>query len=191
MVEVRGITLPVISIKVNPQGDIEEIKEALEKRLRGNLFKGGYFIIENREEIPPDKLKEIEEFISSLELRSINKFSSEKRKRKEHSRLLIVDRSLRSGQRIEHSGDILILGDVNRDAEVVAVGNIIVMGTLRGIAIAGALGDESAVVVALKMEPQQIRIGRKIAILDDSERISPGYPEIAKIEDGQIILDKI
>ncbi|MFN3976889.1 MAG: septum site-determining protein MinC, partial [Aquificaceae bacterium] len=106
-------------------------------------------------------------------------------------RLLIVQKHLRSGQKVEHNGDVLVLGDVNKDAQVIATGNIIVMGKLRGIAIAGALGDEKAVVVALEMEPQQIRIGRKVAIMDEEERKSPGYPEIAKIEDGNIILERV
>ncbi|RME13103.1 MAG: septum site-determining protein MinC, partial [Aquificota bacterium] len=67
----------------------------------------------------------------------------------------------------------------------------IVMGRLRGIAIAGALGDERAVVVALEMEPQQVRIGKKVAIMDEEERKSPGYPEVAKIEEGNIILERV
>jgi septum site-determining protein MinC len=74
---------------------------------------------------------------------------------------------------------------------VVATGNIVVMGRLRGIAIAGALGDESAVVVALEMEPQQVRIGRKVAILEDGDRKSPGYPEVARVEEDSIILERV
>ena len=84
-----------------------------------------------------------------------------------------------------------MLGDVNKDAQVIATGNIIVMGKLRGIAMAGALGDEKAAGVALEMEPQQIRIGKKVAIMNEEERKSPGYPEVAKIEDGSIILERV
>jgi len=47
------------------------------------------------------------------------------------------------------------------------------------------------VVVALRMEPQQIRIGRKIAISNEEERKSPGYPEIARVENGVIILERV
>ncbi len=195
MVEIRGITLPVISVRIRGEENIESIKEELRERIKGKLFEGGYFLIENAEELPQDWVREIEEFLKNLNLESIHRIAPSKRKGEEAKakpeRLLIVDRSLRSGQKVEHGGDILVLGDVNKDAEVVAVGNIIVMGALRGIAIAGALGDESAVVVALKMEPQQIRIGRKIAISEESERVSPGYPEVAKVEDGMIVLDKV
>jgi len=191
VVEIRGITLPVIAIRIKEETDLESIKEKIRSRVRGKLFEGGYFILENAEDLPPDMVAQIEEFLKDLRLGNIRQIGSGKKEAPRSDRLLVVDRSLRSGQKVEHNGDVLILGDVNKDAEVVAVGNIIIMGTLRGIAIAGALGDESAVVVALKMEPQQIRIGKKIAISEESERVSPGYPEVARVEDGMIVLEKV
>jgi Septum formation inhibitor len=106
------------------------------------------------------------------------------------SRLLIVNKNLRSGQTVEHSGDVLILGDVNEGAEVVAAGNIVVMGTLRGYAHAGAIGDDSSVVVAKKMIPQQLRIGHHIAIRGEDEE-EPQEAEIAKVIDNKIILEPI
>ncbi|EDP75267.1 septum site-determining protein MinC [Hydrogenivirga sp. 128-5-R1-1] len=191
MVEIKGITLPVIAVKVKKCEDIESLKEEIRAKVKGKLFQGSYFILENTEELPEDWVPEIENFLKELSLESINRISERRKEDTKGDRLLVVDRSLRSGQKVEHNGDVLVLGDVNKDAEVLAVGNIIIMGALRGIAIAGALGDEGAVVVALKMEPQQIRIGKKIAISDDSERVSPGYPEVARVEDGMIVLEKV
>ncbi len=191
MVEIKGITLPVIAVKVKKCEDIESLKEEIRAKVKGKLFQGSYFILENTEELPEDWVPEIENFLKELNLESINRISERRKEDTKGDRLLVVDRSLRSGQKVEHNGDVLVLGDVNKDAEVLAVGNIIIMGALRGIAIAGALGDEGAVVVALKMEPQQIRIGKKIAISDDSERVSPGYPEVARVEDGMIVLEKV
>jgi septum site-determining protein MinC len=191
VIEIRGVTLPVISIRIKEKVSLSALKEALAAKVKGNLFKGSYFIIENPEKVPKSWIKEIEKSLRAESLSSINGAAVHEEGDKDFERLLIVHRHLRSGQKIEHGGDVLILGDVNRDAEVVAVGNIIVMGTLRGIAIAGALGDESAVVVAQKMEPQQIRIGKRIAITQEDERKSPGYPEVAKVEDGMIVLERI
>ena len=191
MIEIRGITLPVISIKIKEKKTLKELRASLSEQIRGKLFEGSYFIIENPEKIPKTWVREIEKILSSQSLESIKKIGTERKKAGEKGRLLIVHRHLRSGQRVEHGGDVLLLGDVNRDAEIIAVGNIIVMGALRGIAIAGALGDENAVVVAQKMEPQQIRIGRKIAITEDQDRRSPGYPEVAKVEGDMIVLERI
>ena len=192
MVEIKGVTLPVLSISVKEGADIKAVKEHLKERIKGKLFRGSYFIIENADSLPAEVISELEKLLKSMEIESINRMSPAKEEKPQNcERLMVVDRSLRSGQKVEHGGDILVLGDVNKDAEVVAVGNIIVMGTLRGIAIAGALGDESAVVVAERMEPQQIRIGKKIAISEESERVSPGYPEVARVEDGMIVLERV
>lgn len=66
--------------------------------------------------------------------------------------------SLRSGQRIEEDGSIVILGDVNSGAEVIASDNIIVLGTLRGLAHAGAKGNRQAIIGAGRLDAAQIRI---------------------------------
>ncbi|MCR5145921.1 MAG: septum site-determining protein MinC [Clostridia bacterium] len=66
--------------------------------------------------------------------------------------------SLRSGQKIEFNGSIVVLGDVNRGAEVIAGENIVVLGTLRGLAHAGAKGNKEAIICAGAIDVSQIRI---------------------------------
>lgn len=66
--------------------------------------------------------------------------------------------SLRSGQRIESEGSIVVLGDVNSGAEVIASENIVVLGALRGLAHAGAKGNEKAIISAGKLDSVQVRI---------------------------------
>ena len=102
----------------------------------------------------------------------------------------IVNKTLRSGQKIEHDGDVLIIGDVNPDSYVVASGNIIVLGTLRGVVHAGASGDESAVVMALKLMPQQLRIASFFTRAPDVIE-APEYPERAFVRNNQIFIEKI
>jgi septum site-determining protein MinC len=102
---------------------------------------------------------------------------------------LVVRRTLRSGQAIHHAGHVVLLGDVNPGAEVVAGGDIIIWGKLRGIVHAGAMGDEEAVVCALQLAPSQIRIGSLIARPPDRGR-PPKVPEIANVQDGQIIVER-
>ncbi len=74
--------------------------------------------------------------------------------------------SLRSGQRIEFEGSIVIIGDVNAGAEVVAGENIIVLGTLRGLAHAGAKGNKDAVIEASDIDAVQIRIANIVKELE-------------------------
>jgi septum site-determining protein MinC len=67
--------------------------------------------------------------------------------------------SLRSGQRIEFEGSVVIIGDVNDGAEIIAEDNIVVLGALRGMAHAGAKGNEQAIITARIIDSLQIRIG--------------------------------
>lgn len=98
-----------------------------------------------------------------------------------------VRQTIRSGQSLRHFGTVVICGDVNPGAEVIATGDIIVFGTLRGVAHAGAMGDEGSQIVAINLRPTQIRIAGFIARSPDSA--SPPlskYPEVARIQDNEI-----
>ena len=77
--------------------------------------------------------------------------------------------SIRSGQRIEEDGSIVILGDVNSGAEVIASDNIVVLGTLRGLAHAGAKGNKQAIISAGRLDTVQIRIANVIKEIDRDE----------------------
>lgn len=102
---------------------------------------------------------------------------------------IVVRRTLRSGQALQHAGHITLIGDLNPGAEIVAGGDIIVFGRLRGIAHAGAMGDEQAIICALELAPSQIRIGSHIARSPDRGR-PPKMPEIASVQDGRIIVER-
>ena len=70
----------------------------------------------------------------------------------------VVSGSLRSGNRIEYEGSVILLGDINAGAEVIAEENIIVFGTIRGLAHAGANGNRKAIIVANEIAAPQLRI---------------------------------
>lgn len=85
--------------------------------------------------------------------------------------------TLRGGQSLANVGHVVIVGDVNPGAELVAGGDIVVFGALRGVAHAGAQGDRSARVYALVLEPTQLRIATTIAA--GTERTGAPVPEEA------------
>jgi septum site-determining protein MinC len=95
-----------------------------------------------------------------------------------------VNKTLRSGMRIEFAGHVIIFGDVNSGAEVVAGGSVIVWGRLRGVVHAGAQGNRSAVVCALELFPTQLRIAGEIAVAP--ERHGKAQPETVRIKNGQL-----
>lgn len=104
------------------------------------------------------------------------------------SNALYLPNTVRSGQRIDHPGTVIVGGDVNAGAEVIAESDILVFGTLRGLAHAGSRGNEKARIFAGNMRPQQIRIAGKIARSPEDASSAPGVrnPEIARIENGEI-----
>lgn len=99
---------------------------------------------------------------------------------------IVVRRTLRSGQTLRHPGDVVVIGDVNPGAEVVAGGDIVVWGRVRGLVHAGALGSEKAVICALDLAPTQLRIGSRIA-RSPEDRPDQLVPEKASVRDGQIV----
>lgn len=77
--------------------------------------------------------------------------------------------SLRSGQKVEFEGSIIILGDLNGGAEAIAGENIVVLGALRGLAHAGAKGNKKAIIAAGKIECPQIRIANIVKEIEKEE----------------------
>ena len=106
--------------------------------------------------------------------------------------------TLRSGQVLETESSVVILGDVNPGGKVVACGNVIVLGSLKGNIFAGASGNENAFVVALDMDPMQIKIADIIARSSDSSPVrkklklkakQPVQPKIAYVYEGNIYVE--
>ncbi len=99
--------------------------------------------------------------------------------------------TLRSGQILESDGDVIVLGDVNPGAKVVAARNVVILGCLKGTAYAGMNGVDNAFVVAMSMSPMQIRIGDCIARSADTSQKLDNEPKIAFLEDGNIYIEQL
>lgn len=100
----------------------------------------------------------------------------------------IVVGPVRSGVILEHRGNLVILGDVNPGAEVRAERNIIVLGRLKGIAHAG-IGRTYGFILALKLEPQQLRIARQVARAGDADGPVTAA-EIAYVTSNKIVVER-
>ena len=96
--------------------------------------------------------------------------------------------SLRSGQKLEIEGSLVILGDVNSGAEVVASDNIVVLGNLRGLAHAGAKGNKRAIIAAGRLDTVQIRISNIVKEIDRDEE--PVHTQAyVYVEEDKIIIE--
>jgi septum site-determining protein MinC len=103
------------------------------------------------------------------------------------SEAIFLRQTLRSGNSIHFPGHVVVLGDVNPGAEIIAGGSIIVWGRLRGTAHAGALGEERSVVCAMDLSPMQLRIAGFAAT--SPARRGKSRPEIAFLREGQLVAE--
>lgn len=101
--------------------------------------------------------------------------------------------TLRSGQVVESESSIIIMGDINPGAKVIARGNIVILGALKGYAYAGTGGNVHTFVAALEMSPMQIRIGDILARNSDDtrSRLKLKGPHIAFVQDGCVYIEEI
>lgn len=101
--------------------------------------------------------------------------------KKDETVCLVINKSLRSGEKVSSRGDVVVYGDVNPGAVISAEGNINVIGKLRGEAQVNKTGK----VFALQMQPTQIRIGKIISYNKNNENVGTA---VALMQNGEIIL---
>ena len=109
----------------------------------------------------------------------------------EETKTLLIRQTIRSGQKVSYPGNVVIVGDINPGGEVEAAGDIVVFGKLRGIAHAGNSGDNSSEIIALGLSPLQLRIAGIIRRSPDSDSKPDNVPEVAKIKDGNIVIESL
>ena len=104
--------------------------------------------------------------------------------------MIVINRTVRGGQEVRTRSSVLICGNVNPGAQIIAGGSIDVRGICRGLVHAGAFGNVNAFIVADQLMPMQIRIADMIARSPDVIEKSDS-PERASIKNGHIVIEPI
>lgn len=178
----RGIRGGIL-ISFEPEDDLPSVRQALEEH---RPLLEGKVSVEVGARLAPELLDAVRETVDEVggtfaDLRPVAAAQ------KPRGETVILARTVRSGGRVESRGSVVILGDVNAGAEILANDDIIVIGTLRGLAHAGAGGNDKAVIWAQRIASPQLRIGPALAQADDVDETDRG-PEIAHLRDGQIVV---
>ena len=97
--------------------------------------------------------------------------------------------SLRSGQKVEFEGSLVILGDLNGGAEAIAGENIVVLGNLRGLAHAGAKGNKKAIIAANLIDCPQIRIANIVKEIEKDDLVEEEYKFVYVDDNNEIVLE--
>ena len=105
--------------------------------------------------------------------------------RHSHTQAMMIRSTFRSGESVHHYGDVVVLGDTNPGSEIKADGDIVVMGALKGLAHAGASGDDKAAIIALEIASPRIRIGHCEAVISATGKTRKGKRGGRDAETGQ------
>lgn len=200
-IEISGIENIVPALDISATKEVNEsvnteLASALDKIFGEGDFEERYPEEESAEE--KDVSKE-EESIEVIETEDAVDDEEVKRYNKETEKLptLYIHRTLRSGQSITSEGNIVIIGDVNPGAEIVAKGDITVWGILGGIAHAGSDGNTYSRIRALKLNAIQLRIGGIFARRPDTvnipyvQKTDTFTPEEARVNRKNIVIYKL
>lgn len=197
-----GITL----ILNDSEPDFRKILSELKTKLTHlNFFKDAVVNIDigQRKDLSPEQLTSLEEILSAKNIQVKNVVLNSKKS--ENSRILpvqvnpqttnsntlMVNKTIRSGQRLYYQGNIVLIGDIHPGGEVIAQENVIVWGTIRGVVHAGNGGNKEAFIIALQLVPTQLRIAEYIACAPEHEQYLElsRKPEIAYLRDKIIVIE--
>lgn len=215
-----------LAITIGPEGDFDEVCSAIAAHLErgGQFFRGANVLIDiGPRALSPDQLDTLKTLLSDHGVKLTALRGSDPATRSAALKMglelpflptppaiapedyvpanselaLVIRRTLRSGQVIQHQAAVVVLGDVNPGAEIIAAGDVIVFGALRGVVHAGATGDENRVVCALELAPTQLRIGGYIARPPDEKRKQRRFafgrkhlqPEVARVQNNAIVVE--
>jgi len=196
IVNIKGTRDGLIFYLDREEAGFTQLCNALEDKLlaSGDFFINADYIIDNPSAFSTEELNTIDEImvkyhlrkgqVSPHELPNDEKFEVIYQTAGGNS--LMVTKGIRNGQRLSVRGNCVVMGDINPGGEVVATGNIVVMGSCRGILHAGAEGDENCYILAYHMMAQQLRIAAHVATVPEDAARTP--LKLAVIQNGSIVL---
>ena len=186
-----------VIIQMDKFGDFNEMLEALLNKLKKgkNFFTGANLIITTELNSINERQAKIlkDSIFDQIAVKNCEFRQKEENVKKVcdgvyEGRTKFIRTTVRGGQMLTYPGNIIIVGDVNHGAEVKALGNIIVLGSLNGRVYAGDNGNEKSIIAAFSMSPELLSIAGKITVSPDNFEKS-GYPEVASLKDGEMILE--
>ena len=196
----------IINIKGTPEGLIfyfntedsgfGQLCAALEERLQssGDFFTNAEYLIDGEDRFSAAELHALDGVMAKYHLtkgkRTARILPSEDRQEVIYQTVggnsLLITKSVRSGQRMSVRGNVVVMGDINPGGVILATGNIVVMGTCRGVLHAGAEGDANAYIICYNMAAQQLLISSCVATVPASAAATP--LKMASILGGAIVL---
>lgn len=209
LIAVKGYRNGVTLILNDSESDFQKILTQLKVKLsHPNFFNNAVVDVDlgQREALSPEQLASLNGVLSARNIQIKNVIVKDQKPKKivkyltgrpparaatPDGETLMVNRMVRSGQRLSYPGSIVLIGDVHPGGEIIAKEHIIVWGSLRGIAHAGSEGNEKALIIALHLAPAQLRIAHYIACPQEQSFALPKTPEIAYLQENAMIIEEV
>lgn len=205
IVSIKG-TKNGLLILLNPEYQFETIKHELQEKLSASkgFFVGAKFALHSPERYSKEEHYQLTKICCENGLipqndienaHNLNKTQIDTSFRKgllpeeTDGKCILLQKNIRNGQTVYYDGHVVILGNVHRGAEIVAEDNIYVMGSLKGVAHAGASGNTNAIIMAYSLQPTQLRIANFIS-RSSSSFTKASKPEFAYLSGNQIIVEE-
>lgn len=211
-------SLNCLTIILKEEADFSSILEQIEGKIAsaGKFFKGACLSVKYRgKRLSKEEESKIFELLKSKSGAKINSFEEDTEEplrveselpSQPHSKIRMSNfyfkgldegvtkfhrGTVRSGQLVSFDGNLVVIGDVNPGGEIVATGNVVVMGSLRGVVHAGANGNKEALVAALSLQPTQLRIADVITRPpDEKEAVGQFIPELAYVKEDIVYIER-
>lgn len=198
LINIKGTKHGLIFYFSTNEASFKELCEALENKLAGNtdFFTNAVYLISPDNSFSPEEKEVLAEIFNKYKLRkgeepkpeSFIYFGDDVQSLGSDGNSVFIKASVRSGQKVDVTGNAIIIGDINNGGEVVATGNIIVLGTCRGLLHAGSQGDREAFIVVFSLYATQIRIADLVYFEEETAKERP--MQIICCRDEKIVFDE-
>jgi len=196
IVNIKGTPYGLVFYFDAEQAGFGQICAALEEKLlhSGDFFINAEYIIDQPANFSGEELAIIEGILKKYHIRKgknaphllENDEPTEMIYQTAGGNSLLVTKGIRSGQKLSVRGNAIVMGDINPGGEVIASGNVVVMGCCRGVLHAGAEGNENCYILVHQMQAQQLRIAGHVATVPNDAGLSP--LKLAIVQNGNIVL---
>ena len=197
IVKIKGLKAG-LQLSFSNNAKFEDVKANIVGKLESgnNFFIRGTTVYVPKESFKTEQIEELRRtfhrhgMLFRTEIPKIKEKVEAKKPEEDIQQMIVINRTVRGGQEIKTRSSVLICGNVNPGAQIIAGGSIDIRGACRGFVHAGAFGNVNAFIVADQLMPLQIRIADLIARSPDVvEKVDT--PERASIKDGQIVIEPI
>ncbi|MDO4733113.1 MAG: septum site-determining protein MinC [Bacillota bacterium] len=196
IINIKGTPSGLVFYFDNVEAGFGQLCAALEDKLlsSGDFFINADYIIDSPHQFTAEELAVLEEIMAKYHLHRGQVMPHEIPSDEKYEVIyqtaggnsLLVTKGIRNGQRMSVRGNAVIMGDINPGGEIIATGNIVVMGSCRGVLHAGAEGDDSCYILAYNMLAQQLRIGSHVATVPSDAGSTP--LKLAVVQENAIVL---